>query len=145
MGPESNRGNSGFVQHFGLVSGCRDEEGMLRFKGAQLCPDVFTWQSDALAKHSGESLLSGIARLTEVLQNDPQSYVSGYFLPWASAQLADMDRETFIAWLVCNDGDAFSLSKPLLDIGSACTENAGSLDDKWRSTVLVVDQAKSTP
>merc|ERR1712228_653429 len=93
----------------------------------------------------GESALSAIARLAERLEDNLQAYVTGCFLPWASAQAKDANGESFLAWLVCNDGDAFALSRPLLAIGSAHTETTNAVDEQWRSTVLVVDQAKSTP
>ncbi|CAE8621832.1 unnamed protein product [Polarella glacialis] len=66
-------------------------------------------------------------------------FLSDTFVPWA-ASCQEISGETRAGWLVCNDGEGFALSEPLLDF-----VRAGAADgDRWRSTVLVVDRAKST-
>jgi len=122
------------TQFFGLLFGTRDVGGMLRLEEAELCPDPFVWNGSA-DLDSRRDLLSAMAANEEHLYQALRNFMSTRFGPWA----ASFQDRPGVAWLVCNDGEAFAMSKALLEFGQL-----HQAEQPWRGIVAVADRAKST-
>ncbi|CAE7803909.1 unnamed protein product [Symbiodinium sp. CCMP2592] len=120
--------------HFGMFFG-DDRQTPLKLSSARLCPEALSW-----APSSTEAFAAGSGIDRPALQADlcraHERFLADVFLPWAKAQETSESRG--VAWLLCNDGEAFTLGQAMLAFGKA----PGS-DERWRSRVLVVDRAKS--
>ncbi|CAE7242264.1 RH39 [Symbiodinium natans] len=119
--------------HFGVFFG-DDRQTPVRLSSALLCPEVLSWAP------SGTEAFSAGSVDRRAFQADlcraHERFMAGVFAPWAKAQ--EESGHQRVAWLLCNEGEAFTLSQAMLDFGKAA-----GLDERWRSTVLVVDRAKS--
>lgn len=126
------------VQHFGLIFGSRPESGPLELRSTLACPEAFAWKpSETFTPCPGmRDFNATLSELTDDLDHQLQQYLDSVFLPWARQQ-EELDGEPLVAWVVCNDGEAFALQKPLVEFGR-------SAEDRWRATVVVADRAKSS-
>lgn len=120
--------------HFGVFFG-DDRQTPLKLSSARLCPEALSW-----APSSSEASAAGSGVDRTALQADlcraHERFLADVFLPWAKTQETSERRS--VAWLLCNDGEAFTLGQAMLAFGKA----PGS-GERWRATVLVVDRAKS--
>ncbi|CAE7254653.1 RH39 [Symbiodinium sp. CCMP2456] len=121
--------------HFGVFFG-DDRQTPLKLSSARLCPEALSWAPST----SSEASVAGSSIDRPALQADlcsaHERFLADVFLPWAKTQETSERRS--VAWLLCNDGEAFTLGQAMLAFGKAL----GS-DERWRATVLVVDRAKS--
>eukprot|EP00931_Biecheleriopsis_adriatica_P023965 TRINITY_DN15028_c0_g1_i1.p1 TRINITY_DN15028_c0_g1~~TRINITY_DN15028_c0_g1_i1.p1 ORF type:complete len:496 (+),score=176.44 TRINITY_DN15028_c0_g1_i1:28-1515(+) len=124
------------TQHFAVLFGARSS-GALHLRASALCPEAFIWKPPAQV--SGSSLGERLAALESDLGLAQSRFLAETFAPWACEQ-QDVNGEPIAAWLVCNDGEAFSISRPLLEFGQVHKDDASA---RWRSLLLVVDRAKS--
>lgn len=162
--PASTRGSGKYQRYFGLLYGSRetrvDGAASVRCSHLDLLDEVFTWEADAQLSTAGgkgvADLLALSAAMAEALDEHLEEFLRVRFEPWAAerrravpeaaASAASVAAQgapqlEAVAWLCCNDGDAFSLPAPLLDFGS---KEAAPGTESWRSMVAVVDRAKST-
>lgn len=152
--PAPTYGVGPHLQYFGLWFGELGDDSLLRLGSAELCPPVFEW--DPLATGSVGDGHASAASLELQLTTALEIFLESVFLRWV------VDREAAghkapTAWMVCNDGEAFTLSAPLRRFGKLVNEGAtdaaegmntsstSSVQGSWRSTVVVVDRSKSSP
>jgi hypothetical protein len=132
------------TQYFGLIFGQTDDKGIVRLQRAALCPESFVWEVPAVgAQCSGARLsrVSGISELTDHLCSSLCEFLEAVFLPWAFHRSNSQD-DVPVAWLVCNDGESFALSQPLLDLGAMTQPTLKT--QCWRRLVVIIDRAKSS-
>jgi len=142
--PEPQFGCGKHTQFFGLIFGCTDNEGVVRLQKAILCPEPFVWEAPAVTAQCNEarlSCISGISELTNHLCCSLSDFLEAVFLPWVLSQ-SNSEDDAPVAWLVCNDGESFALSQPLLDLGAMAQPT--SKTECWRRLVVIVDRAKSS-
>jgi len=139
-------------QHFGVLFGEAGPEGALegalRVSSAELCPTAFVWEPSVLpaAQHVGTSVTSLVGRFASDLEVALDAFLSGTFRTWATRCAADRGSNC-VAWLACNNGEAYSVSKPMVDFGHTPGEGCGDAAPRveWRSTLVVIDALKSSP
>jgi len=147
--PAATCGRGSHTQYFGLlfrranvgiahVGSSADSRSSLQLDGVEMCPEPFVWEPSMPA--GGQPMHVSARELHEDLDLKLEAFLSSVFAPWASNWNVRAGQAC-AAWLVCNDGDAFALSRPLLNFGK-CGDNAGR--DSWCNTVVVCDRAKST-
>jgi len=142
--PEPQFGCGQHTQYFGLIFGQTDNEGMVRLQKTALCPESFVWEVPAVVTQRSEARLShvsGISELTNHLCCSLSEFLDAVFLPWAFDRGVSKD-DVPVAWLVCNDGESFALSQPLLDLGAMIQPSPNT--QCWRRLVVIVDRAKSS-
>lgn len=142
--PEPQFGCGQHTQYFGLIFGQADKESTVRLQRAALCPESFVWEVPAVATQSSDARLSrvsGILELTDHLCCSLREFLEAVFIPWALDQ-SNCQDDVPIAWLVCNDGESFALSQPLLDLGAMTQPTLKT--QCWRRLVVIVDRAKSS-
>jgi len=136
--PEPTFGCGPQTHHFGVLFGQR-AEGVLHLGQAEVCPDPFTFSPSVPpggSGRSGASVLELVAALEAELQQALRRYLEETFAPWAACR-ESREGEPCAAWLICNDGDAYALPRPLLDFATATAA-------LWRRTAVVADRAKSS-
>eukprot|EP00927_Polykrikos_kofoidii_P069174 TRINITY_DN6455_c0_g1_i4.p1 TRINITY_DN6455_c0_g1~~TRINITY_DN6455_c0_g1_i4.p1 ORF type:complete len:898 (+),score=187.61 TRINITY_DN6455_c0_g1_i4:61-2694(+) len=126
--PAPTYGLGAHTQHFGLLFGDRNTEGVLQLSGAELCPEPFVWdpyppsekpevpdfgrgrtqETVAAIDTALRSTHDEVSSLAVKLEESMHDYLKTTFGPWTHGLPA-------AAWLVCNDGEAFALSKPLIE------------------------------
>lgn len=116
-----------YTLNFGIFVGAKDSRrGILRLSELRLCPQAFVWHPNQACESQ--------AALQEDLCRAEDQFLSDTFLPWAEKQEAAK-----VAWLLCNHGEAFSLSRALLAFGQAATT-----ESRWRSIAFVLDRTKGS-
>jgi len=116
----------------------------VRLQRAALCPESFVWEVPAVGAQCSEARLSrvsGISELTDHLCCSLCEFLEAVFLPWAFHRSNSQD-DVPVAWLVCNDGESFALSQPLLDLGAMTQPTLKT--QCWRRLVVIIDRAKSS-
>mmetsp|Transcript_68638 Transcript_68638/g.149388 ORF Transcript_68638/g.149388 Transcript_68638/m.149388 type:complete len:329 (-) Transcript_68638:86-1072(-) len=137
--PATSFGRGPHTQHLGVLFGQRNASGILRLDGAELLPTAFVWEPPIIeGRGRTPSLLDQAAQLAASLESALRAFLAETFEPWAAqqAEASKADRNC-VGWFLCNDGEAFALSKPLLELGSSGGE-------PWRRLVVVADRAKSS-
>eukprot|EP00747_Dinoflagellata_sp_TGD_P191626 gnl/TRDRNA2_/TRDRNA2_55257_c0_seq1.p1 gnl/TRDRNA2_/TRDRNA2_55257_c0~~gnl/TRDRNA2_/TRDRNA2_55257_c0_seq1.p1 ORF type:complete len:375 (-),score=90.69 gnl/TRDRNA2_/TRDRNA2_55257_c0_seq1:19-1143(-) len=126
------------TQRFGMVYGWRDSAGLLHLDAAALCPEAFVWEPRSYS--AVQNVAAAAVELQKEFEQCLRAFLAATFVSWA-AEHKKLGEQAGIAWIVCNDGDAFSLAQPILEFGQT---TVNSRDDGWRGTVLVVDSTKSS-
>jgi len=138
--PEPTFGCGPHTQHFGMLFGER-VDGVLQVRQAEICPEAFVWEpttTSGSTAHARVTTLGMTAALEAELHRSLQCFLQETFTPWASAREAREGR-LCATLLVCNDGDAYALSRPLLEFAHTATNDVAA---SWRRTAVVVDRAK---
>merc|ERR1712032_1281142 len=109
-------------------------EGVLGIASAEVCQEAFVWEANAL-----------VDRFAEDLEQALNAFLHDTFHPWARSCMSH-DGKPCVAWLVCNSGEAYSFSKPIVEFGRK--QDAEGVDlaflTDWKSTLIVIDSAKSS-
>jgi len=149
--PRSNFGVGPVTRQFGLLFGRRDGAGVLILDACKVFPECFSWNSSS-SPSTGSSggrnahaavMMDVVSDLAAELDDALRGFLSESFLPWAREQPPPAGTHR-AAWLLCNDGEMFALSAPLLEIGLLTPSDDGVGDDLWRETVVVLDRSRST-
>merc|ERR1712238_169990 len=101
--------------------------------GMQLCPTVFSWEPSEESLGSvqqktsatAEAILALTTEVSAQLDSALATFLAETFKPWVTSQGQEASHEPPAAWLVVNDGEAFSLAQPLLDFGRSTSAREG--------------------
>lgn len=112
----------------------------LKLDKVELCPQVFRWKpSSFISGGSTSSRKQAEEHLTTLLEQQ-RHFLNETFVPWTNGAEVRTAGSQAVAWLVCNDGEAFALSEAMTHFGAA----KAARGDRWRRTVVVLDRAKSS-
>lgn len=146
--PEPHLGRGPHAQHFGMLFGSREGNTSHIFR-AKLCPTAFVWQGEvsqelAQVGSTAYPFWDHVAAATEQLDASLRLFLETTFLPWCEVSQQERGCDEAVGWFVCNDGEAFAVSREIFAMGSADAKKHEIGSPRWQKLLVVLDRALST-